>query len=507
MVVAGELDATAVYSVAVGGARVELPEATLAAVADNRRALEAAVERGGPVYGITTGFGALVKEVVPLERSRQAQVNLLRSHAAGVGGDLPTDVVRAAMLIRLNGLARGHSGVRPQVLRHVAAFLNAGMVPRVPRTGSLGASGDLAPSAHAFLPLIGEGIVRDPGGELIDGAEALRRIGIAPLDLQPKEALALINGTHFMCALGVLVGRRAAALLDAADAAAALSLDALGGALPAYDERVHRLRPLPGQGRSAANVRALVAGSERVARGAANGKVQDAYSLRCVPQVHGAAREAHAFFTGLVEVDLNAVTDNPLVFDDPPEVVSAGNFHGQSLALGFDTLRAALADLGSISERRTFRLLSPSLGGDLPAFLSPEPGVSSGYMVAQYTAAALLAELRQLAHPVSADSVPTSDNQEDHVSMGMTAALLADRAVDALAPVLAVELLCAAQALDLTSACAGTGVAALHDELRRHVPALHEDRPPSADIDAVSRLVAGGLGERALSGVGADGVP
>lgn len=498
LTISGELTAEDVYAVAVDRLGVRLDDPVLAAVAAGRAALEDAItSNGGPIYGVTTGLGALVKEVVPLEQSLEAQVNLLRSHAAGTGPDLPREVVRGAMLLRLASLARGHSGVRRVVLEQMAALLNADQVPCVPRTGSLGASGDLAPSAHAFLPLIGEGEVMDSSGERLGGGQALARLGLEPLVLQPKEALALINGTHFMASIGALLTVRVGGLLDSADAVAASSLDALSGSMPAFEERVHALRPLPGQVRSAANVRAMVAGSERVARDARAGRVQDAYSLRCVPQVHGAAREGFAFFARLVDVDLNAVTDNPLVFDG--EVISAGNFHGQSLALAFDTLRLALTDLASISERRTFRLLSPSLGSGLPAFLSAHPGVSSGYMVAQYTAVALLVEMRALSTPVSVDSVPTSDNQEDHVSMGMTAALLALEVVDRLERVLGIELLCAVQGLDAAPGRPGTAVGFVYETVRDLVPPLVEDRALSGEIEVAAGLVRDGAPADALA--------
>ncbi|MGH3993199.1 MAG: HAL/PAL/TAL family ammonia-lyase, partial [Pseudonocardiaceae bacterium] len=399
------------------------------------------MEHGAEIYGVTTGFGALVTRQVPAESSRQSQINLLRSHAAGCGDPLPRDVVRAALIVRLNGLLQGRSGVRPEILERVVELLNNELIPITPRCGSLGASGDLAPSAHAFLPLIGEGEVTDGAGESISGAEALSRLGVAPLVLEAKEALALINGTHFMAGVAALLSVRVGYALDTADAAAAMTIDALLGTASALDRRVHDLRRLDGQSRSAENMRTLIEGSNQVS-GNHSGP-QDAYSLRCAAQVHGSAREATTFFNRLAEADLNAVTDNPLVFDDAPHVVSAGNFHGQSLALAFDTLRVAMADLASISERRTFRMLSPSLNNGLPAFLSRDAGLSNGYMVAQYTAAALLSELRALAHPVSCDSVPTSDNQEDHVSMGMTAATMALGAVERLETVLAIELVCA----------------------------------------------------------------
>jgi histidine ammonia-lyase len=331
------------------------------------------------------------------------------------------------------------------------------------------------------------------------GATALEHLGVEPLELEAKEGLALINGTHFMAAVGALTSVRVRALLDTIDLVAAITIDALRGALAAFDPRVHELRAIDGQTASAANIRAALAGSERHG----TGRLQDAYSLRCAAQVHGAAREAFAFFHGLVALDLNAVTDNPLVFDDPPAVISAGNFHGQSLALAFDTLRLALADLGSISERRIFRLLSPSLNGTLPAFLSPDPGPSSGYMIAQYAAAALVVELRALAHPVSVDSVPTSDNQEDHVSMGMTAAVMALEAVERLELIVAYELLCACQALDCDPGAPGTLVTAAHAAVREQVTQLVEDRPPADDLAKVAPLVRDGSLARLLATTGA----
>jgi histidine ammonia-lyase len=496
----GELTVADVAAIA-GGARIELESGALDRVRGNRAALESILSTGTPVYGISTGFGALVSNTVAPELQRHLQVNLLRSHAAGTGGDLPAAVVRGAMAVRANGLLLGHSGVRPIVVERVASLLNGGYVPRVPRTGSLGASGDLAPSAHAFLPLLGEGEVFDPGGRLIGGAEALAALGIEPLELESKEGLALINGTHFMSAIGALLSVRVASLLDAADAVAAATVDALRGAPQAFDPRVHRLRALRGQSTSAANIAVALTGSARTA-GPGSARLQDAYSLRCAAQVHGAAREGHRFFSELVHADLNAVTDNPLVFEDPLEVISAGNFHGQSLALAFDTLRLAMADLASISERRTFRLLSPSLNGRLPAFLTADAGTSSGYMVIQYTAAALVAELRALAHPVSVDTIPTSDNQEDHVSMGMTAALMALEAVERLEKVVAIELLCACQAIDSDPGEPGAVVGALHTTVRRRVTPLVADRPPADDLNAILPVIADGTAARIMGGRG-----
>jgi histidine ammonia-lyase len=499
----GELSIAQVSAIAAG-ARVGLDGDALARVRANRETLEHILSSGTAVYGISTGFGALVSNTVAPELQRHLQVNLLRSHAAGTGDDLPGAVVRGAMAVRLNGLLLGHSGVRPVVLERVVQLLNEGYTPRVPRTGSLGASGDLAPSAHAFLPLLGEGEAFALDGSLLPGAEVLARLGTEPLALESKEGLALINGTHFMSAIGALVAARVGRLLDGIDAVTAATIDALRGALPAFDPRVHRLRPLGGQARSAANIAAALRGSERVGGDRArarigSGSLQDAYSLRCAAQVHGAAREGFRFFSELVAADLNAVTDNPLVFDDPAEVISAGNFHGQSLALAFDTLRLGLADLAAISERRTFRLVSPSLNGRLPAFLTNDAGASSGYMVIQYTAAALVAELRALAHPVSIDSIPTSDNQEDHVSMGMTAALMALESVGRVERVIAIELLCACQALDCDPGRAGDVVEALHAAVREQVPTLTRDRPPAGDLRDVLKLLQDGTPARLLS--------
>ncbi len=495
---AAELDAETVRRIAVDGARVRLDSGAMERVARNREALEAAIERGDSIYGVTTGLGALERENVSAREAFPAQRAVLRSHAAGVGVPLPHEVVRGAIAIRLQGLLRGYSGIRPLVLERIAALLNSDLVPVVPRIGSLGASGDLAPSAHAFLPLIGEGELEDADGRRGPAAEILADHGLEPLELVPKEALALINGTHFMAGIGALVAVRAQNLVDAADAIAALTLEALYGQPGAFEARVHALRELDGQATAASHVRAMVAGSERM--GAPNGSVQDAYSLRCIPQVHGAAREALAFFSGLVEVDLNAVTDNPLVFDDPLAVVSAGNFHGQSLALAFDTLRIALADLGSISERRAFSLVSPSLNGGLPAFLSRNAGAGSGYMVAHYTAAALLAELRALSSPVSVDNIPTSDNQEDHVSMGMTAALRSLDSCEALTTLLAVEAVCAAQAVDLSCGRLGESTSRLLHLIRDSVPTLVDDRPPANDITTVAQVIAGGQVAAVLAG-------
>lgn len=479
--------------VAHAAALVELDSDALVEVERSRAALVSMLAEGREIYGVTTGFGALVSRKVAVHERAESQAALLRSHAAGLGEPLPREVVRGAIALRLNSLLRGRSAVRPELLNHIAELLNQDFTPVVPRVGSLGASGDLAPSAHAFLPLIGEGVLSDPDGEHLSGADGLRRIDLEPLDLEPKEGLALINGTHFMAASGALSAARLGALSDTADVIASLSLLALGGDPRAFDERIQELRPLEGQKRSAAGVRALLADAE-----SGSGRLQDAYSLRCVPQVHGSAREGFGFLQRIVAVDLNAVTDNPLIFADPPEVVSGGNFHGQSLALAFDVARLAAADLASISERRTFRLLSPSTSGGLPDFLSPNPGTSSGYMVAQYAAAALVAEMRVLAQPVSIDSIPTSDNQEDHVSFGMTGAWMLEEATNRLVKVLAAELLCACQALEFRSATISPALSAVYEAVRERVPPLEADRPPAEDIVQVEQLIQTGVVAAAL---------
>jgi histidine ammonia-lyase len=503
----GRLTAAEVARVAAG-AEVAVDSHALERAAASRATLETLIEDGCPIYGITTGLGALVtQDVEPSHRSAM-QADLLRSHACGSGEELNREIVRAALVVRLNGLLKGRSGVRPVVIDRVVNLLNARLTPVVPRSGSLGASGDLAPSAHAFLPLIGEGHVRTWDDELLDGPAVLARLRVGALALEANEGLALINGTQFMAAIGAILTVRVRSLLDTFDLAAAMTVDALRGARTPFDERIHELRSLDGQQRSARRIASALAGSTRT-RLPGDGLAQDAYSLRCAPQVHGAAREAFAFFERLVAVELDAVTDNPLIFEDPPVVLSGGNFHGQALALAFDTLRLGLADLGSISERRIFRLVSPALNGSLPAFLTTHPGASSGYMVVQYAAAALVSELRALAHPVSTDSIPTSDNQEDHVSMGMTGAVMALQAVDCLERIVTWELICAAQALDLDPGEPGRVVASLHAAIRECVPPLVSDRPPAYDLALLQPLVSDGLPARLLGEMGqaAPGAP
>lgn len=484
-----------VLRVARLGAGVRLASEARERVHEGRRQVEAALRRNRPLYGVNTGVGALSQVSVPSERLGELQVNMVRSHAAGVGEPLDRETVRALLLARANGLALGHSGVRPVVVERLLEWLNAGVHPVVPCQGSVGASGDLAPLAHLTLALAGEGMA-EFRGEVLPSRQALASAGLEPLSLDVGEGVALINGTQLMAAILALAVADARALVKVADVAAALTLEALGGIAGAFDERLARVRPHPGQGRSAANLRRLLAGSRHVRPAGEGPRVQDAYSLRCVPQVHGASRDAVEFVAGVVEVELNSATGNPLLFDggpDGPAVVSGGNFHGQPLALAGDFLAIALAALAGISERRIERLVNPSLSG-LPPFLSPDPGVGTGYMLAQYTAAALVSENKVLAHPAGVDSIPTSANQEDYVSMGTVAARKAARVLRHAQQVLGIELVCAAQALEFRGPQgAGRGTLAAYRAIRRHVAPLgREDRVVAGDLAAGLELVRSG---------------
>ncbi|MDE3153891.1 MAG: histidine ammonia-lyase, partial [Acidobacteriota bacterium] len=426
---------------------VGLADEAIARVRASRAVVDAKARGDAPVYGVNTGFGSFADVRVPADALDRLQLNLVRSHAAGVGEPLPVRDVRAAMLLRANVLAKGFSGIRLETLERLLALLNRGVHPRVPSRGSVGASGDLAPLAHLALVLVGEGEVWD-GAAVRPGAEALRDAGLAPVTLAAKEGLALINGTQPSTAVLALALAGAERLARAADVTAALSLDALKGSAHPFEERVHRPRPFAGQQASAANLRTLLAGSAINQSHEHCGRVQDAYSLRCAAQVHGAARDALAFVRHAVEIEANAATDNPMVFADTGDIVSGGNFHGAPVAIAADLLAIAVTHLATISERRAERLVNPALSG-LPAFLTRDGGLQSGFMLAQVTAAALTSELKVLAHPSSVDTIPTSANKEDHVSMSMAAALKAARAVDLARHVVAVELLCACEAIDL----------------------------------------------------------
>jgi histidine ammonia-lyase len=486
------------------GVRVALSPLARQAVERARSVVEAAVERGDRIYGVTTGFGRLAEVVISPGERRNLQANLVRSHASGVGEALPEEVVRAILLLRANALARGHSGCRPEVVERLVDLLNRGLHPVVPSAGSVGASGDLAPLAHVALALMGEGEVTE-GGERRPASEALEGAGIEPLRLEAKEGLALINGTQVTTGMGVLALLGAEAALEAAECAGALTLEALRGTPEAFRAEVHRLRPQPGQVESARRLRALLRGSEiRESHRHGDPRVQDAYALRCMPQVHGAARQALGYVRAVLETEINSVTDNPLIFpdaagaadaersDDDPAVVSAGNFHAQVVSQALDLLCIVVADLASISERRTERILNPDLSG-LPAFLAPHPGLESGFMITQVTAVDLLAELRVLAHPSSVDSVPTSANQEDHVSMGFASARKALRAAECAQYVVAVELLCGAEALEHRRPLRSSRpVEAIHAAVRDRVRPFERDRSLSADLESLRELVASG---------------
>jgi histidine ammonia-lyase len=506
-----------VVAVARAGRRVALAPRAIERIERARAMVETIVAERQVCYGVTTGFGALSKVSIPVERLGELQHNLVRSHAAGVGAPLPADVVRAMLLLTAASLARGASGVRRAVVEALLALLNNDITPHVPARGSVGASGDLAPLAHIALVLIGEGQARieneklkienglDPeysqfsilNSQFIPGASALAHAGLAPLQLEAKEGLALLNGTHLMAGMGALLLHDAWRLLQAAEVAAATSLEGALGTHAMLDARIHALRPQPGQAACAARMRALLRGSSIPQSHRDDPRVQDPYSLRCIPQVLGAARDALAFAEQAIANELGAVTDNPLLFPEDDLLLSGGNFHGQPLATALDLLAIALAQIAGFSERRAFLLLSawePEM--HLTPFLTPQPGVQSGLMIVQYTAAALVAEIRALAQPASIASLPTSAGMEDWNSMGATGALQAWQALELARSVVAIELLCAAQALEQHRPLrSGAGVEAAYDRLRARVPALTADRPPAPDIAALAAMIAEGAFE------------
>jgi histidine ammonia-lyase len=490
----GQLTLEDVERVARGAARVgvQLDDAARVRIEAARAVVESVVREQRVVYGITTGFGALSEVVIPPDRIRELQVNLIRSHAGGVGQPLDEVETRAIMLLRANVLALGHSGVRTAVVELLLECLNRGVHPVIPSRGSVGASGDLAPLSHLALVLLGEGhAVLD--GDTTDGATALARAGLEPVVLEAKEGLALNNGTQVHVGIGILALLRAERVLETLEVSGAMSLEALRGTPDAFDAALQRARPQRGQQVSAARLRTLLADSEiRESHRHGDPRVQDAYSLRCMPQVHGAARQALQYVREVLEIEANSATDNPLIFPEDGRVISGGNFHGQPGAQALDLLCIAVADLGSICERRMARLVDPALSG-LPAFLTSDPGVNSGLMIAQIAAAALVADLRLRAHPASVDSVPTDANKEDHVSMGVAAALKAREAVELLETLAALELLCAAQALEfLKPLMPGRGVALAYGLVRDRVAPLEQDRVLAPDIAALELLVREG---------------
>jgi len=484
-----------------GGCAVSLTPEARSAVESSRRAVERALRSGRPIYGINTGFGGLSHETIPADQGRQLQLSLLRSHASGTGPGLPADIVRGVMLSRLNSLARGLSGVRVELLERLAELLNQGLVPHVPEQGSVGASGDLAPLAHLGLALNGEGAFVGRSGAPEPAAEVLHRQGIAPYVFAEKEGVALINGTSLMCAYLGLSVEDARVLLGAAEIAAALSFDALRGNPAALDERLGVLKNLPEQVRVARAVQTLVKGSElAVPTGGIPG--QDPYTLRCIPQVLAAVELGLGFAEGIVRNELNAVSDNPVVLEGD-EFLNGGNFHGENLALALDTLALAVQYVTAFSERRIARLLHPALSRGLPPFLAPTPGLSSGFMIPQYLAAALVNENATLSHPASVSSLPTSADQEDFVSMGAWAGQKLRRMLTNGQRVVAVEWIVAAQALEFRRPKkAGLGSEAALRALREFVPPWSEDRSPSPDIErTAARIADGSLVERVRSEV------
>jgi histidine ammonia-lyase len=482
-----------VWEVAVRGAPVGLSDTARERMAAAREVVERAAHGAQEhTYGVNTGFGRFVSRSIPEELTEELQLRLLRSHACGVGDPYPPEIVRAAMLLRANALAKGYSGARIETVELLVECLNRGVLPHVPSRGSVGASGDLAPLAHLALPLIGEGEATVEGQRL-PGAGALAAVGLEPVRLQAKEGLSLVNGTQFMAAFGALGALRAQRLAKTADIACALSLEALQGSRSSFIPQIQALRPLKGQGESAANILRLLEDSAINESHRWCDQVQDAYSLRCAPQVHGASRDLLDYVTATVAVELNAATDNPLVLVEDAMLVSNGNFHGQPLAFALDALAMAVSELANIAERRVERLVNPNLSGDLPAFLTGDGGLNSGFMIPQYVAASLVSENKVLSHPASVDSIPTSAGQEDHVSMGNASGLKAWQVLANAERVLAIELLAGAQAVEfLAPLQPGRGVGAVREFVRELSPRLRDDRPLAPDIEAVAATIGDG---------------
>ena len=477
-----------VERVAMGGVDVELTDFARERIAAARAVVDRAESDELSTYGLNTGVGRFVDTHIPAGMTAELQKRVLRSHAAGVGRPYPDEVVRAAHLLRINTLALGYSGVRVELVERMVAMLSAGVLPFVPGRGSVGASGDLAPLSHLCLPLVGEGKAY-VDGELMPAADALAKAGLEPIELASKEGLSLINGTQFMTAMGIVFGLRARRLLRMADLIAALSVEALRGSDQPFLPQIHELRPHAGQKVSAANMYAAMQGSTITDSHRWCDRVQDAYSLRCAPQVHGASRDALEHALRTFQIEAQSVTDNPLVFPEEDLLRSNGNFHGQPCAISLDLMAIAVAEVANISERRVERLVNPTMSG-LPAFLVAEGGLNSGYMIAQYTAAALVSENKVYTHPASVDSIPTSAGQEDHVSMGNHAGLKLLPVLENAERVLAIELLCATQGVDfLAPRKPGVGTRALHAAIRERVPHLEQDRILNDEIELASRLV------------------
>ena len=488
-----ELPLDTLVGLAEPGAQLRLSRATRSGLARSRAVITDLLARGHTVYGVNTGFGKLSGVSIDAARLGTLQRNLILSHATGVGEMLAPSVCQLAFALRIHNLARGYSGVRVQLLESMVGLFNAGLIPVIPSQGSVGASGDLAPLAHMALPILGVGEVydRSRGARRISGRSALKRAGLAPVELAAKEGLALINGTQIMTAIGLLCVERARNLNKVADIACAMTIEGLRGSEHPFDPGVHELRPHDGQIRTAANLRSLLRGSAVMKSHVDCEKVQDAYSMRCAPQVHGAAKDAWRFVENVLVTEASSVTDNPLVFPEG-EVISAGNFHGQPVSQAMDFLGISLSTLANISERRIENLVNPDISG-LPPFLAHEPGIESGLMIPQVVAAALASENKTLAHPASVDSVPTSANREDHVSMGVTAARHAEAVVSNTEKVLAIEFMSAAQGLDCGDPIRpGRGVEAAYRCIREVVPPLSRDRFLAPDIAKVEQLLHSG---------------
>lgn len=482
-----------VEAVAVDGEKVALSPDAIEKMQASRALIERIVDEGRVVYGVSTGFGKLANVNIPREELQELQLNLVRSHACGVGDPLPPAEVRAMMLLRANVLAVGLSGARPLVAQTILDMLNTGVYPVIPSRGSVGASGDLAPLAHLALVAIGEGEAYFEGLRM-NGGEAMKKANVQPLTLHAKEGLALLNGTQAMGAVGGLALLRARRLAESADVVGAMTLEALLGTPTAFDDRIHQARAHKGQIQSASHLRKLLAESQiRESHEGNDPRVQDAYSLRCMPQVHGAARDVLAHVKGIVEIETGSATDNPLVFPAEGETLSGGNFHGAPLAMGFDYAAIAVTDIMSISERRIDRLVNPDANEHLPPFLTSHPGTASGFMIPHVVAAALLNEAKVLSHPASVDSVPTSGGQEDHISMGMTAALKFRDIVALAEKVIAIEMLAAAEGLEYRAPLRpGKGVEKAWKLVRKHAERLVQDRSLTKDIEAIACEIAQG---------------
>jgi histidine ammonia-lyase len=478
-------------AIARGGAQAKLTQGAEERIRKTRRLIEKWVEDEKTIYGITTGFGALSDVAISKKDTRRLQENILMSHAAGVGDPLDEEAVRATMALRIKDLARGHSGIRLETVQHLLALLNWGVCPVIPQKGSVGASGDLAPLAHLALVLVGLGEAFYKG-QRMSGSQVLSKCGLKPIRLESGEGLALVNGTQVMTAIGALPVDSAITLSKMTDLAAAMSLEVLMGSRTEFNKRIHEIRPHPGQAAAADNMERIIQNSEIITSHKDCSRVQDAYTLRCSPQVHGATKDAINYCRRVIKTEMNSSTNNPLIFSESQDFLLGGNFHGQPVALALDFLSMAVAELANISERRIERLVNPKLSG-LPAFLVSDGGLNSGFMIAQYTAAALVSENKVLCHPASVDSIPTSANKEDHVSMGTIAARQCREIIMNTENVIAIELLCGAQALDLfTNLKPGEGTLKAYQVIRQTIPPLEKDRILSNDIMAMKDLIRSG---------------